>query len=99
MPHESDETLELRSQDVHWTDISHLSSLKPRSYPNGPLVSSKTGFYAAIRACLAAPTCRSCSSSYRDGVTHGFHAAPASAPTNRQPLVRSLRLLARHPHG
>jgi len=41
--------------------VFHLSDLKPRSYPNEPLDSSKNALYAAIRACPAAPRGQSAS--------------------------------------
>ncbi len=40
--------------------ISQLSDSKPQSYPNEPLDSIEMTSFAAIRACVAAPSCDSC---------------------------------------
>ena len=46
-------------------------------------IQARTASYAVIHACLAAPTCQSRSARLRDGVAHGFWAAPAAATRPR----------------
>ena len=66
-----------------------LSDFNPQSYPLQPPDSSETISPAVTRACLAAGSCPSCSSRFRDGVAYDFRAASTSAPTNHELLARS----------
>ena len=47
---------------IVFTGITHLSDLKPTSYPGEPTMQTRTALLGVIRACLTAPPCQSCSS-------------------------------------